>query len=425
MINKLLLASDIYFIRPKLFIFHKENFSTLLGGLFSIITILSISSLSMYFVYQVLARTSTRVVFSQSSKYFNSFDHSSIPIMVGMFDALGSALKNPDSTYYVEGRYSSFINDPKTEKVIANFTKIVFEKCDINKHFGDYADIFRKVPFFNDWYCFQPGKYNMSLFGKYGDLGGFSMLDIYFYKCKNATTGAISNSTASNSVVTKNTNGGPACLEKSNIDTIINTGVGSLMYIDYDIDHDNVEDPQTMILKNDLMTLSPYLFKRMMINKKNVKYRTDYGLFIESNRRLDFYQYDFSQTTYNLNDINNLMYAQITLQTSGKTDLYSREYYKIQNCLADIGGIMKGIMTVFTVLLSLINDQFFFLSIINNLFLIDNESKKLNIKKFEYLKNMKMNSAIGNNNNNFDYNINIETSKPKKFSSPTNLKLNN
>ena len=99
--------------------------------------------------------------------------------MVGMFDALGTPLKNPESIIYVEAKYSSFVDDPNTNKIFSSFTKVILEKCDIAKHFGNYTEVFNKVPFFNNWFCFQPGKYNLTLFGKYGDVNGFSFMDFF------------------------------------------------------------------------------------------------------------------------------------------------------------------------------------------------------------------------------------------------------
>lgn len=411
-LSNLVLASDIFYTEPKIFIFKKKNLTTLIGGIFSIFTILSVLSLSIYFIYQVLARTTKNVIYSQLSNSKDSkdfiLDHSEIPIMVGMFNISGQPLDNPDSIYNVEARYSHFdkVPDPKNSgnyKIQANFTNVILEKCDIDKHIGEtYRDYFKELPYQNKWYCFVPGKYDLSLYGKYGSLGGFSFLDFNFLKCKNTPsqeikTTANTNNMISNASAETNISKKPSCMTQSTIDSVINQSVGVIAYVDYDLDHDDVFNPIKPILKTDVMTLSTYLFKRMMINKKSVKYKTDYGLIFNSIYQEDlFYQTDFSQTIYNENQNGSLLYSQITLLTSDKMDLYSRDYPKIQNCLANIGGIIKGIVTIVSISLSFITDKMFFLSIINQLFLTDNESIKLNQNKFDLLKNMKK-TFISNN----------------------------
>ena len=51
-----------------------------------------------------------------------------------------------------------------------------------------------------------------------------------------------------------------------------------------------------------------------------------------------------------------------------------------------------------SILLSIISDKYFYLTVINNLFLVDNESKKINQKKFDFLKALKNNFSVSHPN---------------------------
>ena len=59
--------------------------------------------------------------------------------------------------------------DNKTNQLIQDFNEIFVEKCNIDKHFSDYKDLFYHINDLENYFCPIVRKKNQSLFGMYGN----------------------------------------------------------------------------------------------------------------------------------------------------------------------------------------------------------------------------------------------------------------
>ena len=119
-----------------------------------------------------------------------------------------------------------------------NRQRIQTEKCDINKHFGNYQNFFKDVPYLTHHYCAVPGK-NITLFGIYGSIQPYNFLDFWIYTCVNDTA-------------VNRTNCFPR--EQSQA-RLVNTYI-SYLYLDYFLDHTNIQNPGQLILRSEILPVS-------------------------------------------------------------------------------------------------------------------------------------------------------------------------
>ena len=377
MLNNLILSLDIFYLTPKFFISEKEKFRTIIGAIFSLFTLTSIICLSGYFLYQVFARTEVTVIGNNSYETKFSLNHTNLPFMFGLFDLLGNPMNYTSEVYYFDARYiksetSEDFNE-KGEKYLKNSIKsIPLELCDINKHFGNYTSYFKNIPNLNSWYCLIPNKNNLTIFGKQGGIDGSSIFEINLFKCKNTT---------------KNKN---RCIDKESINNIVENSFLTLGFLDFDIDHNNVYEPNRLNIKTQAQRLSSTLSRRYAMKKSNVKYVSDLGIFLESYVTKEFFIHESTDIGYDIfteNDSRGSQFAGIVIMLSGKTYEFSRNYTKIQNCLANIGGIIKGILTVVSFILSFITDKIFYTEFVNKICLNNlNNSNFCENKKKNHIK---------------------------------------
>ena len=116
-----------------------------------------------------------------------------------------------------------------------------------------------------------------------------------------------------------------------------------------------------------------------------------------------FHSYDTIKTDFNLNIEVNAM-ATLTVLNSIKHSIYNKQYTKVQDYLAIIGGLIK-VISLFSTLLNYYNSQnSYYLKIIKD-FIIDNKiSEKYIMQKYKTNHNLSkiISTYIGKTKNNFD-----------------------
>ncbi len=182
MIEKLITNIDFLSPEPKLRIYSKTRFKSLLGGIFSILSGLTVSALAMYFVFLTFYRTQFLVIFNQMQNPFPSYDLFANPILFSLVDKYAINYADPQRLFEYRAIYNFF--NPNSSKM--EFLPL---KIDLNckENYGKYWPNWKgllKVK--QDFSCLIPedGK---AIFGNYGDPGGFSFFSFYVNKCTNNT----------------------------------------------------------------------------------------------------------------------------------------------------------------------------------------------------------------------------------------------
>lgn len=346
---------DLHAISPQVYVFGKDSYSTRWSIIVSIVSYMAIIILSGYFAAGLLERQSMIVIYNQDSQIYPVLNISSLPFMIGLFDNDGKPYKNADRTFNFNAMFSKFdyyTNSTGDRLSISSVTSIPLEKCDKNKHFGNFTSYFSDIIYMSNFYCITPDRHNLTIYGIFGDgTRNFSNLVINTNRCVN-------NSRTSNR---------SDCLDQKTIDTALESVYFTMNYLDYDINHNNVDSPQTLVRKSDSILLSSKIYTRIADYKKVVYYDTDYGYLFEDYKRVNFFQEERQDKSYDyrVDDITGT-FSTMVIRNSRKVDIYKRSFMKLQQMIASIGGIIQGILTAGYVIVMVFSRKLLFLSIIIN-----------------------------------------------------------
>ena len=354
---------------------------TFYGGILSIIYVIVSFCFTTYFILRLLLREDVSVMYSREMENLNGITNSNkLPFMVRLSDYYRKAI-NPENIFNITMKICySLPNRNIGENTIEIFENIILEKCDINKHFGEYKNYFINMSSLDTYFCPRERLSNQTIFGIYGDFNDFSLYNFYFTLCSKK----------------ENNN----CYYPETIHEKLVNAFLDLIYIDYSIDNLNKESIKQLVIKSERFMISSSIYKKIYLYLKKVKYISDYGLILSDLKEEDFHQFDSLRFYTDLRDINNLVYSDekgtfltLSIGNSGEVSVYHRRYFKLQDYLANISGIIKCFTLIFKILNTNNSKNTFYKKLIKDFF-IENKSQING-------KNVTTQTSIINNSENF------------------------
>jgi hypothetical protein len=392
--KKLFLSFDFLGTKPTFFINGNPSIKTSFGACISILASIVILVCSSYYIYMLFSRTSYNII--KGEDYFkNPLKNWSNPeFSLMLLDKLMNDIPEKERIYGITGQY--WCNKPKLQsdgsyKQEIEILPIELEKCSINKNFINDTDLWRDQKLINDSYCIVPGQ-NISSYKLFGE-NDYCGLVFWIHKCKNTT---INQNCQSDDYITR---------------TLQNTFVFT-RFRDYYFDHDLLVDNGKPYVYSDLQQASISAYKRSWYLFRNVDYQTDDGFFLS--------EYKTSEYT-NLATIREATDLRTTPTVEGSFMVVSlnmfqlkqkiiKKYYKAQDMISDLGGILKGVLLLSNLLSFYFTEKSYYNELINSnihsfeddeFFHEKNFNEKLYHKdssKFHF-NNFNSNSFIGRNPN--------------------------
>jgi hypothetical protein len=248
---------------------------------------------------------------------------------------------------------------------VSVFTPLKYEICNLDKHIGKYKSLFENLNITN-YNCISPGQ-NFNLYGSGTDvIKGSGLLSIFIAKCDNSSI--------------YNPNPGK-CASPSTIETALSSSPPSVGFltIDHQIDNNALGDPYIPYIYADLFTVVPnYLLYRHHIILSKSFYSHDDGYIFENKNTYESYQkvassFDiFVNTTLYVRE----SYGVLIIDLPGKADSYLKSYVKLQVIIANIGGIIKSLLLIASLLNYQVKSALMMTELINNYF--DHSEEKPN-----------------------------------------------
>ena len=392
----------MYHIKKFDFISHKAQFTfnelgdirikTVVGGLLCLFSIIISLSFIFYLFYKLIFKEDASIIFStEKDNKINLLYSYKLPFMLRLSDTYSIPLLQ-NNLYNISLLVWYTRYDNKTNRYIQDFNQIIVEKCNIEKHFSDYKDLFYNTIDLENYYCPRIREKNQSLSGIYGENKPFSYYLFYFSKCVNNTN--------------ENENN---CLPDSEIEKLLSDCYLDIKYVTYlDPKKSNYGE---IIIKSDRFLVSSTIYKRIWLYFNYVRYKIDHGIFFPSYINNEYHQYENSRIDIDLrnkslNDIEGT-FLTVTILTSGNIYNYKKRYLKIQDYLATIGGIVKAIVYI-TYLLNYYNSSNSYYTELIRDYIIENQINKKNYK-IEAILNQKnsRNKNKGNSSQNINKNLNF------------------
>ena len=399
--------------------------STLFGFIFTIIYILSLIVVTIYYITETFKRKN----YSFSTSTMELENIVSIELNKEIF-ALSFALENPvtyagyidETIYYIKANHITGKRDSVTQDYTWYNEEIKTGPCTLDM-FAENNQRFFQNNYKNEYCLYDINKKNLTgnfIFDHY------SKIVISFYPCIN------------------NTENNNHCKPKNIIDYYLNNTYVGMYLQSSTIDENQIPMTRTYI-ESPYTTIGQNFFKDYQILLKIVETEDDTGLISKYKKYKKLLQIDETISMFSLNrKINDDSFCEISIALSDKKTVYKREYERIQNAISKAGSIMTLICTIIQFFFWLPVKIFYEVSVINKVFRFDmkkTKNKKMNQNQISsylkssdnYDKKSKSNSIELNideikneNEENFkgiskDHNFNFISYKRKSYSHINNF----
>ena len=358
----------------------EKRHKTFLGGVMSGIYMIIIFLILIYFIFRYLSGEDLNVNYSiEKSKNINMTYSNKLPFMLRLTDYDKIAI-DPENIFNITLRvWYNYYNENYGDYIIDKYDLIPVEKCDINKHFGEYKKYFKTILHLDTFMCPQERFYNQTLYGIYGDATEFSLYHFFFTKC--------------DPLYNKN------CIYNEITEDLLSNAYLDLIYVDYSINNLNKTDVKKVSIQRERIGISSSVYKRVWIFFRNIKYYTDFGLFYSRIQEENFHQLDSIRIDTDLKDINNSAergtFLTLSFANSGNIGVYNRKYLRFQDYLATISGIFKFLFLLIEVINYNNAQNSFYRKIIRD-FIIDNNIQRNNFKSSSINIDRSENKLISN-----------------------------
>jgi hypothetical protein len=334
LIQKLILNCDLLGSQLEFKIDGKTRFKTLPGGIVSILLCIFCLVCVFLFGQDIVLKQKP---LSRFSKIYNQNEVKlkDFPVVFFFNDFNGKAIDNLFSYIKLEPVYYELDWDEVNQKNIIGLSTLFVEKCN-STHFGNYTDMFtnpaNKVPY-KDSYCVNPRKI------KRAD-GTIEEKEIII---KNEHATFPSKFVQFRVRLCINETDDYQCAPKDKYDALLNQMFALPYYLNNFVDVNNNTHPNLPFITNLAQGLNKGFTKANYMKIKNTFVNTDTGFIFEDKATKQFYQVEENRSDI-LNYPNIIL--NFYLNGSSITDNYYRQYIKVQDIIAYIGGIVKVLFTL-------------------------------------------------------------------------------
>ena len=360
------------------------GYKTFIGGIISILCIFCSFSFCLYFLYRMFYRKDLSVIHStQINPYVNLTDSHKLPFLLRLTDTNSNAYEEDEKLYYITASiWYGGSNDTSLSGIAPQFSvSLNVSKCDINKHFTDeFRDYFKNFTDLNSYYCLEPRNYSQTIYGLYGNIYPFSYYSFTARYCKNTT---------------ENNN---SCYSVEESKKKFDYMYLDVIFIDYTIDSLKIKNVNEIFIRKERYELSTILFKRVWLYFENIKYVINKGYIFSDEENEYFHGYESVRSDFNIFDDKPIIVT-LTILNGMKTSIYIKQFTKFQDYVAIMGGLVKVITLISTIL---------------NYYNAENSYYLKLIKDFIIVNKYKHSNSINQSNNNINSNLSIVNNNDDK-----------
>jgi hypothetical protein len=352
-IKSIISSADIIGLDIGLRHHHKAHYNTIPGGILTILTTIFIIYCVFYFGEDIYHKKKPISRFNKilSPKQIFLKDY---PIPIS-FISRSMPLLNVERYFDITADMLLMDYTPLNLTAINKYSLIV-ERC-TKEHVAAYGDLFVKDSFFPFSYCMNPNKLMNGTEVQQGnpfiqgEMTSFNSSALYY------TIAPCVNSTAN----------GNRCAPQSEITTVLSDCHLSYPYVDAYVNLDSYETPYNYFLNRNVITLNSKLGKTNFVKVKSTAIQTDSGFIMDDLDERSLLQAE-PPTTDTLGDASILI--SVFIFTTKIQDTYVRKYVKVQDIVANVGGLLKFLLTLGTIVLMPYQQRSFKFEIINSLYKI-------------------------------------------------------
>ena len=388
---------DFLSFRPSLFSdkYGNQVYKNTFGGIVSIVTCLVIFLAILYFSIEFIQGKNFKVNSNSRIDFLSEINLDELPFIFYLYNLYNPIKPEIQQKYWDMPLTLWRIEKDDDGVQTQTFDLIPLERCNLTKHIknDEYRNLFFEK---NEEYgkCLCPKFSNTTkLIGPYGkDTSIF--LHLYIHSCYEPDESPA---------------GKGGCVSKEEIASDLAYTYFHFETIDFTIENKN-KNPLIPYIFEETIPLSSSINKRIWFTFQSILYSSDEGWLLEENKFFNSFQFNSYSIEYNFSNLSTHWlpnhFGSMTISFSQKKRIIERRYSKIQEMMANIGGILKSILFLSSIICTIISENLFYERAINN--------KNLSFKEF---RNIIKNN--GNINNSQDH------SKSKIEIILSNVKINN
>lgn len=320
---------DFFGVKPKFMIDKSSKYKTFIGGILSIFIAGLILAGFAHFGRELIDKVNPTVIssaFYQPNPDEYALNYDNFNYFIGIQDSSANYYIDP-SIVTLGMSYVIFKREIVNDEVQWNPTRrnLKPEPCQLERHFPKFKEEFTGLPL-PDLYCPNPDEFkNISLAGNWGE-DRYHYLSMLVTPCRNSTESSV------------------ICKTQEEIDKHLAGGFFVVNNIDTLFEPKIYQDPRKYFRRNYYTTMSNKYFKELTFFFKNVEYTTDQGFLME-NLKTDYYlQLDNIKELYDFRSDLTGTILSCGFRMSNQKDVYNRQYTKIQDVIAKVGGLVKALL---------------------------------------------------------------------------------
>jgi hypothetical protein len=349
-------------IEPKLTFKGMKRHKTTLGSFMTIVLeILSI--LGLIFLGRDIVQKKSPVYFTGKLTNMDpeqiSLNSSYFPFLIAIEDPTKNLNYFKDDSIYtvkaIRSRQFRTVLKDGTVQVAQNTSSFNLGNCDLNIHFQGFEDLFNTVDYKNS-YCIPPSE-QVTLQGTFSSMI-YDVFRVQVYQCNNATSKV-------------------PCKSQDIIDSKLKTTYLAFSWGDYQSNPSNYSYPMQRQTGNLPIPFSNYYQKRISAEITRSRYQTDTGLITEDTESQSFFMLNngqFIEQFFPFKPAVSDFLLQLTFRFASVEQISHRSYIKIQNLLAQLGGLYNILYMLSSLIVRILTRNYFYLEILNDNFQIDTKS---------------------------------------------------
>jgi hypothetical protein len=395
---------DIYGSKPSFRIGESSSLKTKLGSMLTVLSMMVMLATLGFFSVRLFDTKHPLIIHS----VYNYINSPFIQLTNKNFGfAFGLQDPNTYDQFIDEGIYQVKVSQRRGKRIEINgksifdwtITPLEIERCTFNKFPEAYKETLTKQPL-NDMYCLKDSSFFLN--GTFVN-EEYSLVFFEFFQCRNTTEKQ-------------------NCKPQEVIDKTLQGSFYQFAYTDISIDPSDYLNPNKQYLASSYGTLTNKAYKEIHHYFKQIKISTDRGWLITDIIDENYIQNDYVKEMNDFRTFDSFFSYQFTLSTVNES--YGRSYTKIQNIMAEVGGVIK-VITMFCIIL---------LYSYNKISYYDNITNEL-VRISENLEHDKINHSTKNNYNSYNnffkdaisnpnFSSNVKTETNNKRIKPTQLSFN-
>jgi hypothetical protein len=266
-----------------------------------------------------------------------------------------------------------------------NYFPLIVEPCTA-EHVSQYGDLFRQDVYFDRSYCVNQNKFinttrtsenqmqsDREIFfqNEFASMNS-SFISYYGHVCINST------------------DNGNSCAPQSEIDSFLDSLNVIYSYLDSYVNLYSYDNPSTYYLNRWVSSINKYLSKTVFHRVKNTRIMTDSGILMQDDIFDEKKTLQYDRLIPDVMGVPNSIFDLI-IEGTRIQDIHYRSYIKVQDIIANVGGLLSFMLTISNMLLSPFQEIELNLQLLNRLYEIEsttntNNNTKLKIESFNELK---------------------------------------